>query len=107
MLIFKQKILKFYSQFPFESFLNTLVSVVILSIVVLAFLQLSRPIQPEQLQNIVKLSQQAQYPDTQHMAKQLLQSEQIKCVEYFHLVRAERYEAQHTKKYPALNINNY
>ncbi len=106
MLIFKEKILKFYSQFPLESCLNLLVSFIICFILFLAYFQLMRPIQPAQYENIIKLSVQAEYPETQHMAQTLLTHKEVKRVEYFRLIHAERYESRHTKSYPGININD-
>ncbi|SPL70913.1 hypothetical protein [Acinetobacter stercoris] len=107
MLIFKQKILNLKSQFHPEYFLNALIVLIIIFIIVLATFALARPIQVQQYQKVVDLSYQATYPETQQMAKQLLQQSVIHRVDYFRLMHARHFEKVHTKKYPALNINDY
>lgn len=107
MLSFKEYFLKFKTQFPFEhtqiAILLAIVSLIMLS----ASYALYRPINTEQLDQILKLSHQQSFPATQDMAVQLVTQKKISNAEYYRLIYAYEYESSRIREYPALNINNF
>ncbi|WP_368034401.1 hypothetical protein [Acinetobacter bouvetii] len=78
-----------------------LVSTIIAIILILAFIALHRPISAVQFQNIVKLSAQANYPDTQKMALLLMQQPQVPYAQYLKLMQAHHLETQRAHQLPA------
>lgn len=102
MLIYKDQLLKFKSQFKFEYLLNTVVVVVILSIIFCAVLALKRPIEPQKYRKVVRLTKQHAYPATQKMANHLMLQENITASDYFRLMWAHHAESSKVKQYPAL-----
>lgn len=106
MLIFKQQILKFKSEYQVESVLNLLLFAVILTIFIVASLALYRPISVQQYLVVQQLAQQEAYPKTQHMALNMSVQETIRFKDYYRLVYAKHYESSHIKIYPAASFGN-
>lgn len=94
---------KFTLPFPVENFLNAFVGLIIFIILTLAMFALTRPIPTEHYKQVLKYSQQASFPKTQHLAQQLQQQSQITRVEYLRLLRAYHFESSRVKQYPAVD----
>lgn len=100
---FKDYFQKLYSSFPMENILNSLVVIISASMIFLAILALTRPINPDQYKYVVQYSQQAANPKTQKIAHQLRSQDRIYVVEYLRLLRAYHFENQQVKRYPAVD----
>ena len=72
-----QKIVQFKSNIKLEYVYNVLIVTIVAIILMLALIALHRPISLTQFENVVKLSSQASYPDTQQMALSLMQQQQV------------------------------
>lgn len=101
-IISKDKILQSKLGFKLDQFYNILVSIIILSIFILAYNALKQPISQPQYQQIILLSIQASHPKTQHMAENILQHSQIYRVDYLKLLNAYQFESKRIKQYPAM-----
>jgi hypothetical protein len=88
-----------------EKILNSFV-VVIIALMNLQLATLLRPISPEQYQYVIQYSQQAAYPQTQNIAKQLQHQDQISVADYLRLLRAYHFEHQRVREYPAVDITD-
>lgn len=105
MLIFKEQISKFKSEFQIEYVLNVLVASVILIILVLSSVALYRPISATEYQQVVFLSYQESYPKTQYMAMLLTKQDTIRSADYYRLIYAKHYEASKIKQYPGSTMD--
>ncbi|OTG65147.1 hypothetical protein [Acinetobacter silvestris] len=102
MLISKDQFLKFKSKFNLEDVLNTVVVLVILSIIFCAVLALKRPIESQKYHKVMLLTEQYTYPATQKMANHLILQDDIVTSDYFRLMWAHRTESSKVKEYPAM-----
>lgn len=71
---------------------------IIMLIVVLSSIALSRPISPNQFENVSRLSHQATFPETQEMALDLILENQISYIDYFRLMQAHQFEQNRAKQ---------
>ncbi|MCH7335179.1 hypothetical protein [Acinetobacter sp. NIPH 2699] len=101
-IISKHKVLQSKFGFKLDQFYNILVSLILLSISILAYMALQRPINTFQYQQIIQLSQQASHPKTQGMAENVLQQHQVRRVEYLKLLNAYQFESNRIRQYPAM-----
>ncbi|ENW96503.1 hypothetical protein [Acinetobacter sp. NIPH 298] len=101
-IISKYKFLQSKFGFKFDQFYNILVSLILLSIFLLAYSALQRPINTFQYQQIIRLSEQASHPRTQNMAENVLQQHQVRRVEYLKLLNAYQFESNRIRQYPAM-----
>ena len=85
-----QKIVQFKSNIKLEYVYNVLIVTIVAIILMLALIALHRPISLTQFENVVKLSSQASYPDTQQMALSLMQQQQVPYGQYFKLMQAHQ-----------------
>ncbi|MBK0062223.1 MULTISPECIES: hypothetical protein [unclassified Acinetobacter] len=106
MLISRQNFLKLGNEFKLERIYNIVVAVIIITMLILAFMALQRPISKPQHQSIVNLSHMANNPETQKIAQQLLQHDGISRAEYFKLMRAYQYENSKAQHYPAMALED-
>jgi hypothetical protein len=97
-----QKIVQLKSQIKLEDIYNGFIATIIAIILILAFIALHRPISVQQFENVVKLSAQANYPDTQEMALLLMQQPQIPYAHYFKLMQAHQLEMTQAHQLPPL-----
>ncbi|MEZ2904099.1 hypothetical protein ACBQ24_15470 [Acinetobacter terrestris] len=97
-----QKIVQLKSEIKLENVYNVLIIAIIAIILILALIALHRPISVTQFENIVKLSSQANYPDTQEMALQLMQQPQVPYGQYFKLMQAHQLEMTRAHQLPPL-----
>ena len=97
-----QKILKLKSQITLVQIYNGLMASIIMLIVILSSIGLSRPISPNQFENVSRLSHQATFPETQEMAQDLVLENQISYIDYFRLMQAHQFEQNRAKQLPAL-----
>ncbi len=100
-----QKIVQFKSEIKLESVYNVLVVTIIAIILMLALIALHRPISLTQFENVVKLSSQASYPDTQQMALLLMQQQQVPYGQYFKLMQAHHLEMTQAHQLPPLQVD--
>ncbi|RZF54730.1 hypothetical protein EXE30_05770 [Acinetobacter halotolerans] len=101
-IISKHKVLQSRLGFKLDQFYNILVSLILLSIFLLAYSALQRPINTFQYQQIIRLSEQASHPRTQNMAENVLQQHQVRRVEYLKLLNAYQFESNRIRQYPAM-----
>lgn len=101
-IISKHKVLQSRLGFKLDQFYNILVSLILLSIFLLAYSALQRPINTFQYQQIIRLSEQASHPRTQNMAVNVLQQHQVRRVEYLKLLNAYQFESNRIRQYPAM-----
>ncbi|MGE8558809.1 MULTISPECIES: hypothetical protein [unclassified Acinetobacter] len=97
-----QKIVQLKSKIKLEDIYNGFIVTIIAIILILAFTALHRPITVKQFENVVQLSAQANYPDTQEMALQLMQQHQIPYAQYFKLMQAHHLEMRQAHQLPPL-----
>ncbi|MEJ2898975.1 hypothetical protein [Acinetobacter sp. NS-4] len=97
-----QKIVQLKSQIKLEDIYNGFIATIIVIILSLALIALHRPISVQQFENVVKLSAQANYPDTQEMALLLMQQPQIPYAHYFKLMQAHQLEMTQAHQLPPL-----
>jgi len=84
-----QKILKLKSQITLVQIYNGLMASIIMLIVILSSIALSRPISPNQFENVSRLSHQATFPETQEMAQAIMIAlGVIALVLYFAVIRS-------------------
>lgn len=103
MLSFKQYFLKLKSTFSFEVTHNTLLVVIVFSIIFTGSYALFRPVNTQQFEQIVLLKKQYTLPKTQAMAYHLTSKDKISNADFYRLMYAYYYESSHIKEYPALN----
>ncbi|RLZ07631.1 hypothetical protein EAH57_11935 [Acinetobacter sp. 2JN-4] len=101
-IISKHKVLQSRLGFKLDQFYNILVSLILLSIFLLAYSALQRPINTFQYQQIIRLSEQASLPRTQNMAENVLQQHQVRRLEYLKLLNAYQFESNRIRQYPAM-----
>ena len=81
-----------------------LIVTIVAIILMLALIALHRPISLTQFENVVKLSSQASYPDTQQMALSLMQQQQVPYGQYFKLMQAHQLEMTQAHQLPPLQV---
>lgn len=101
-IIFKHKVMQSKLGFKLDQFYNVLVGIIILSIFILAYNALQRPINTVQYQKVVQYAQQASHPRTQHLAGDILEQAKIRRVDYLKLLNAYQFESKRIKQYPAM-----
>jgi len=101
-IISKHKVMQSKLGFKLDQFYNVLVGIIILSIFILAYNALQRPINTLQNQKIVQYAQQASHPRTQHLAEEVLTHALIRRVDYLKLLNAYQFESNRIKQYPAM-----
>ncbi|OEY95574.1 hypothetical protein BJD20_13740 [Acinetobacter proteolyticus] len=101
-IISKHKVMQSKLGFKLDQFYNVLVGIIILSIFILAYNALQRPINTLQYQKIVQYAQQASHPRTQHLAEEVLTHASIRRVDYLKLLNAYQFESNRIKQYPAM-----
>ncbi|WAU72176.1 hypothetical protein [Acinetobacter sp. TR11] len=101
-IISKHKVLQSKLGLKIDQFYNALVSIIILSIFILAFYALKRPVNPLQYQQVLQFSQQASHPKTQQMAVHILENSQIRREDYLKLLNAYQFESSRIREYPAM-----
>ena len=99
-----QKIVQFKSNIKLEYVYNVLIVTIVAVILMLALIALHRPISLIQIENVVKLSYQASYPDTQQMALSLMQQQQVPYGQYFKLMQAHHLEMTQAHQLPPLQV---
>lgn len=99
-----QKIVQFKSNIKLEYVYNVLIVTIVAIILTLALIALHRPISLTQFENVVKLSSQASYPDTQQMALSLMQQQQVPYGQYFKLMQAHHLEMTQAHQLPPLQV---
>ena len=99
-----QKIVQFKSNIKLEYVYNVLIVTIVAVILMLALIALHRPISLMQFENVVKLSYQASYPDTQQMALSLMQQQQVPYGQYFKLMPAHQLEMTQAHQLPPLQV---
>ncbi|MGQ2385857.1 hypothetical protein [Acinetobacter ursingii] len=106
MLISKYNFLKFVNEIKLDRIYNSIVAIMIIAMLLLAFIALQRPISHPQYQIVVNLSDMANNPETQKMARQLLHEQMINRAEYFKLMRAYQFENAKARHYPAMALED-
>lgn len=106
MLISKQNILKLKSEFKIERVYNAFVILIISAILFFGFQSLHKPIKTQYYRHIVALSQQANNPKTQIMAKRILQQPEIDLGDYLKLMHAYQFEKSQARYYPAISLDD-
>lgn len=106
MLSFKEYFLKIKTNFPFEVTHNTLLIMIVMSIIMTASYALFRPVNTQQFEQIGLLKNQHTLPKTQAMAHHLALKDKISNADFYRLMYAYHYESSHIKEYPALNIED-
>ncbi|PKF33309.1 hypothetical protein [Acinetobacter proteolyticus] len=101
-IISKHKVMQSKLGFKLDQFYNVLVGIIILSIFILAYNALQRPINTLQYQKIVQYAQQASHPRTQHLAEEVLTHASIRRADYLKLLNAYQFESNRIKQYPAM-----
>jgi len=101
-IISKHKVMQSKLGFKLDQFYNVLVGIIILSIFILAYNALQRPINTLQYQKIVQYAQQASHPRTQYLAEEVLTHALIRRVDYLKLLNAYQFESNRIKQYPAM-----
>ena len=99
-----QKTVQFKSNIKLEYVYNVLIVTIVAVILMLALIALHRPISLTQFENVVKLSYQASYPDTQQMALSLMQQQQVPYGQYFKLMQAHHLEMTQAHQLPPLQV---
>ena len=100
-----QKIVQFKSNIKLVYVYNVLIVTIVAIILMLALIALHRPISLTQFENVVKLSSQASYPDTQQMALSLMQQQQVPYGQYFKLMQAHHLEMTQAHQLPPLQAD--
>lgn len=106
MLISKDQILKFKAQFQIEYVFNAILAVIIAFILVTAIYGLVRPVSLDQFSQVIQLSKQQAFPETQEMARELLIQEKIRNVDFYRLMHAHHYEFSRINQYPAMALED-
>lgn len=66
----------------------------------------SKPVTNQQYQHVTELALQAQYPQTQQLAQQLVTEPDLNTVRYFKLIYALHYEASKIRHQPSIQLDN-
>lgn len=106
MLISKDQFLKFKSQFQIESLFNAILGGIIAFILMTAIYALIRPVNNEQFNQVVQLSKQQSFAETQEMALELLIQEKMSNFEFYRLMHAHHFESSRINQYPAMAIED-
>ncbi|UUM26715.1 hypothetical protein NQU59_13605 [Acinetobacter colistiniresistens] len=101
-ILSKHKLMQSRLGFKLDQFYNVLVSLIILSIFILAYNGLLRPINTLQYQKILQYAHQASHPRTQHLAQEVLSHASIRRLDYLKLLNAYQFESKRIKQYPAM-----
>ncbi|ALH95938.1 hypothetical protein [Acinetobacter equi] len=102
-----QKIQLKFAELKLEQIYNIFIILIIVIILGLACIATYRPIQPQQLNTVYKISQQASYVHTQEMALALLAQDQIYIGQYLKLLMALQMERKKAKHLPAMSVDQY
>ena len=100
-----QKIAQLKSEIKLEDVYNVLIVSIIVIILALAVIALHRPISVQQFENVTKLSSQANHPDTQAMALQLMQQPEVAYGQYFRLLQAHQLETTRANQLPPFQVD--
>ncbi len=101
-ILSKHKVMQSRLGLKLDQFYNILVALIILSIFILAYNALQRPINLVEYQHVTQLAHQASHPRTQHMAKEVLEHRPIRRTDYLKLLNAYQFESNRIKQYPAM-----
>ncbi|MFV5193053.1 MULTISPECIES: hypothetical protein [Acinetobacter] len=101
-ILSKHKLMQSRVGFKLDQFYNILVAIIILSIFILAYNALLRPVGSLQYQQVVQFAHQASHPRTQHMAIEVLEQTPIRRINYLKLLNAYQFESNRIKQYPAM-----
>ncbi|KHF77998.1 hypothetical protein EC846_0716 [Acinetobacter sp. BIGb0102] len=101
-ILSKHKVMQSRLGFKLDQFYNILVGIIILSIFILAYNALLRPINASQYQQVVQFAHQASHPRTQHMAHDVLDQTPIRRLDYLKLLNAYQFESSRIRQYPAM-----
>ncbi|MBP6190294.1 MAG: hypothetical protein KA331_00640 [Acinetobacter sp.] len=104
--ILKNHVAQFNLLHKLDQFCYIMVCTTLLSIVLLAFYALHRPVNAAQYQQIQQYTQQASYPKTQHLAHNILKQQQVRRKHYFKLLNAYHFESKRVKQYPAMELKD-
>jgi hypothetical protein len=102
-----QKIQLKCAELKLEQIYNIFIISIIIIIWGLAFIATYRTVTPQQFHNVQKISQQANYVDTQEMALDLLSQDQIYIGQYLKLMTALQMERKRAKHLPAMSVDQY
>ena len=106
MLRFKDYFLRLKSKFQIEYVLNAILAGIIAFILITATYGLLRPISTIQYRQVVQLSKQQSFPETQEMAKNVLIRHPIRNVDFYRLMHAHHFEISRINLYPAMAIED-
>ncbi|ENX34064.1 hypothetical protein F889_02728 [Acinetobacter colistiniresistens] len=101
-ILSKHKVMQSRLGLKLDQFYNVLVGIIILSIFILAYKALQRPINTVQYQKILQYAHQASHPRTQHLAEEVLTHASIRRIDYLKLLNAYQFESNRIKQYPAM-----
>ncbi|MFT4022058.1 MAG: hypothetical protein QM666_11135 [Acinetobacter sp.] len=91
------------TRLSFPYYLPCFVGLMVFVVITIGFLLLDAPIDQSQYRKVQNLAAMGQYPQTQHMAKVLLQQPELATRQYLRLIHAYQFESNAIKKYPALD----
>ena len=97
-----EKILQIKSKLKLEQLYNIFISLIVVLILILAFLALKRTISVQQFNNVLKVSEQQNCPESQDMAIVLSQKHQVNMGQYLKLMQAYHSETVQVHQLPPL-----
>ncbi|TCM64485.1 hypothetical protein EC844_11744 [Acinetobacter calcoaceticus] len=106
MLNILERVRQLKSALNIDQILHVIVGIVIFLSVIQATMMCLKPINIEKYNNIVLLSEQARFPQTQLMANQILLRDQIYTIDYVRLMFAHQQESAEIREYPAMKLED-
>lgn len=103
MLISRTLLEHIHIRYSYQALAQAALILIVLAIIFQASWQMLQPIKERQYSHVIQLSQQATFPHTQTLAKELLQRIQINQRAYLRLVAAQQEESAAIQYYPAVD----
>ena len=106
MFIVKKNLEKIKNQFNIDHLSHAVIAILLIFFTFKAIQVYRKPIDELQYQYVVELALQAQFPQTQQLAQQLLvQQRQINTVTYLKLIYAQHFESSKIRQQPSLQLD--
>lgn len=102
MLISRTLLENIHIRFSYQKLARAALILIVLAMIVQASWLMLKPINNRQYTHVVQLSQQAAFPHTQALAKDLLELQQINQRAYLRLMAAQQQESAAIQYYPAI-----
>ena len=106
MFIVKKNLEKIKNQLNVDRLSYVVIAILLILFMFNAVQLYRKPIDDVQYQRVVEFALQAQFPQTQQFAQQLLIQKQINTVNYLKLIYAQHFESSKIRQQPSLQMDD-